>query len=556
MDFEQAEKRFRDLQQQQASGALDAEAFRVEVAKLLLRDGRDGFWMLDADNGEWYRNRGDGWVPGDPHTDLLTEAARPDAPGAKRRRASHLLVLGVALVSLFCVVGAVVLWRLASDRLAALPPTPSEDSVVQVAIASPPGGSKVPLGQPVAVESMIEARPDLRIVDHVELRVDGQTVDNQPVQPGTPSDPTTLPLLLAWRPTEVGEYSVSVTAFSNLGSPLGEATITLQVTETSDEVLPEPDCVPGATFVADGTIPPNTVFPPGARMDKVWRVRNSGTCAWGAGYDLVLVDGPDLGARTTAPVPPTAAGQATDLAIVFRAPSGTGEYSNTWQLRSPDGKFFGPSLQLTVRVGVLLEEDLVPLTPANLQATVTEDGEAVNLSWEDRSDNEDGFRIHRTDVEASIGLAPANTGLFVDEEVTCGNSYQYMVVAFNATGASPASEPADVTLPPCVQVDAPPSLVLTVVPTSVVASEAFTVTFQAEDDQEVGQVVIWGRETGDPVLDDGRVFSCSGVVCTGSWMVTRTQEISASWTFMALAFDTMNQGTAPVQTVVLIRPPE
>jgi hypothetical protein len=105
-------------------------------------------------------------------------------------------------------------------------------------------------------------------------------------------------------------------------------------------------------------------------------------------------------------------------------------------------------------------------------------------------------------------------------------------------------------------VDAPPSLVLTVVPTTVVASEAFTITFQAEDDQEVGQVVIWGRETGDPVLDDGRLFPCSGVVCTGSWMVTRTQEISASWTLMALAFDTMNQGTAPVQTVVLIRPPE
>jgi hypothetical protein len=403
---------------------------------------------------------------------------------------------------------------------------------------------------------MIEARPDLRIVDHVELRVNDQTADSQPVLPGTPSDPAALPLLLAWRPTEVGEYLVSVTAYSSLGSPLGEATITLHVTESSGEVLPEPDCVPGATFVADGTIPPGSVFPPGAQMDKVWRVRNSGTCAWGAGYDLVLVDGPDLGAQTTVPVPPTAAGEATDLGIVFQAPSGMGEYSNTWRLRSPDGRFFGPSLRLIVRVGVLLAEDLVPLAPANLQATVGGDGEAVHLSWEDQSDNEDAFRIHRTDLEASVGLAPADTGLFVDEEVTCGNSYQYTIVAFNAAGASPASEPADVTLPPCVQVDAPPSLVLTVVPTTVVAGEAFTITFQAEDDQEVGQVVIWGRETGEPVLDDGRLFACSGVVCTESWMVTQTQEISASWTFMGLAFDTMNQGTAPVQTEVLIRPPE
>jgi outer membrane receptor for monomeric catechols len=97
---------------------------------------------------------------------------------------------------------------------------------------------------------------------------------------------------------------------------------------------------------------------------------------------------------------------------------------------------------------------------------------------------------------------------------------------------------------------------LTVVPTTVVASEVFTITFQAEDDLGVAQVVVWGRETGDPLLDNGQVFSCTEVICPGSWTVTRTQEISASWTFMALAFDVLNQGSGPVQTTVVILPSE
>ncbi|MFC2045902.1 NBR1-Ig-like domain-containing protein [Chloroflexota bacterium] len=556
MDYEQAEGRFRELHTQLTGGTLDDETFRVEVAKLLLRGDGDDFWMLDADTGEWYRNRGDGWVPGDPYAALPIQAAQPDEPKAQKRRSSRFLILGVVLLTLLCVAAGVLLWQVADDRLTALQLTPSEDSYVQVAIASPADGSEVLLGQAVAIESMIDAHPGLQLVDRVELQVNDQTVDSQPIQPRIQPDQTSLPLAQAWRPTEAGEYLVVVKALSGQGDPLGEAGITLQVTGTSDEVQPEPGCVPDAIFVAHGSIPANTVFPPGARVSKVWRVRNSGSCAWGMGYELILVDGPDMGAQTSVPVPPTAAGEATDLSIAFRAPADPGDYGNAWQLRSTEGEVFGPSLLLTIRVGVLTEEQRVPMAPANVQATATEDGEAVNLTWDDRSDNEKVYRIYRTDLEASIGLAPANAVQFVDEGVACGNSYAYAVVAFSASGIPSTSELVGVTLPPCAPPDTPPSLVLTAVPSTVVASEVFAITFEAEDDVGVAQVVVWGRETGDPVLDSGQVFSCTEAVCSGSWTVTRTQEISASWTFMALAFDDLNQGSGPVLTMVVIRPPE
>ncbi|NIV35100.1 MAG: hypothetical protein GWN58_38290, partial [Anaerolineae bacterium] len=109
-------------------------------------------------------------------------------------------------------------------------------------------------------------------------------------------------------PTAQGEQQVAVVAMSSLDEPLGEATINLVVTELADESLPEPVCLPDAAFVADVTIPPGTTFPPETQMDKVWQVRNSGTCAWGVGYQLLRVEGGALGAPDLVPVPPTAAG--------------------------------------------------------------------------------------------------------------------------------------------------------------------------------------------------------------------------------------------------------
>jgi hypothetical protein len=213
-------------------------------------------------------------------------------------------------------------------------------------------------------------------------------------------------------------------------------------------------------------------------------------------------------------------------------------------------------------VEIQAEVSLPPEAPGSLQAEVSVDGQAVWLTWEDRSENEDAFRIYREDVEASIGLAPANAELFVDEGVSCGNAYRYSLVAFNAAGTSPLSEPAEAVLPACAPADMPPSLALTVVPTQVIASETFTLAFQAYDDQELVQVVIWGEETGDPTLDDGLVFACAGATCGGRWPVTlvlspsQTIEISTTLEIAAVARDSLDQDSEPARVVVIVVPAE
>jgi len=563
MDLEQAERRFRELQTQRDHDLLDDNQFRLEVAKLLLQDARGVFWMIDADSGTWFCNRGEGWEPADPHAELAPMA---QPPAAKQQRRRQRLALSITLVTLLCIVAVILRQRWAAlprseSQATPMSAVPTVGVPIQVTIASPADGSQVALGQEVAVESTLHSASGLQAADRVELQVNGQTVASRSLRSTVQSGQTSLPLSQSWLPTALGECQLTVVVHPAQGDPLGQASIALYVAETADETLPEPACMPDATFVTDVTIQPGTAFRPAAQMEKVWRVRNSGTCAWGMGYELVRVQGGKLGAPDRVAVPFTAAGEPVDLAVLFQAPAQAGTVTSTWQLQSPDDVLFGPLLQLSVDVEVEAEDTQPPDPPTNLRATLTEGDSspadlAVQLTWEDRSDNEDAFRVYRQDVEASIGLVPADAQLFVDRSVTCGNTYLYGIVAFNAAGGSPLSEVAEVSLASCTPLDAPPTLVLTVVPTQVVASGTITIVCQATDDLGVVEVIVQGEGTGNPDVDAGRTIACTGVVCAGTWSITQTAAISTTWTIVAIARDSSGQESEPARVQVPILPPE
>ena len=558
MDFRQAERRFEHLQAHRQRGELDEDQYLVEAAKLLVRDAEGAFWMVDAETGAWYCNRGEGWIEADAGTlaQAKAEATIRRRAEARSRRWGWRRRLAVAsfLLVLLAAAAALVLLRWPVDLVKAPAPTSVPAGQVEVTIASPPDGGMVALGQEVGIEAMLQLGASPAAAARAELQVDGELLDVEMVQAAVQPGQAALPLSFPWRPKTAGEHTISVAVLGDNNRVLGQASIHLHVTENSEQMLPEPACTPDAAFLADVTIPPGAEFAPGARMEKVWQVRNSGTCAWGVDYELVQVAGDALGAAGQVPVPPTAAGEAANLEVAFTAPEAPGTYASSWRMRSPQSVFFGPLLALSVEVKPLVETGLPPAAPAGLAARLSEDGQAVRLTWEDRSDNEDAFRVYRQDVEPSIGLAPANSQLFVDRSATCGHTYRYGVVAFNSTGSSDLAESPPVTMPRCAVRDAPPTLVLTVVPTEVVASGTFTVVVQAMDDIAVAQVWVRGQGTGDEALDAGRILACTGSACTAQWPLTWSGEMSTTLTLVAVARDSAGQESEPVQVEVRIRP--
>lgn len=122
-------------------------------------------------------------------------------------------------------------------------------------------------------------------------------------------------------------------------------------------------------FISDVTIPDGTVVYAGQALAKTWRVRNTGQTTWGAGYQLVFLSGEQMNAASPLSIPSATPNATADLSINLTAPSASGEHVGYWQLRNPQGTYFGPRLFVKIYVQSSTNHITVlttdPSSPAN-----------------------------------------------------------------------------------------------------------------------------------------------------------------------------------------------
>ena len=109
----------------------------------------------------------------------------------------------------------------------------------------------------------------------------------------------------------------------------------------SEPPAPQPSPAPDLQFVADITIPDDTPVQAGSNFVKTWRLKNTGNVPWGAGYNLVFVDGAAMTDTTRQAVPNVLPGQEADISISFTAPAQPGSYFSDWRLQDEQGNLFG-----------------------------------------------------------------------------------------------------------------------------------------------------------------------------------------------------------------------
>lgn len=107
----------------------------------------------------------------------------------------------------------------------------------------------------------------------------------------------------------------------------------------------------GLTFVSDVTIPDNTQMDPGEAFTKTWKVQNSGSCAWDAGFKFQNTGGDVLGATAFTLPASVAAGQTYDISIPMTAPNKTGTLRGNWRMSTASGQYFGDEVFVVIVVG-------------------------------------------------------------------------------------------------------------------------------------------------------------------------------------------------------------
>jgi hypothetical protein len=107
----------------------------------------------------------------------------------------------------------------------------------------------------------------------------------------------------------------------------------------------------GLTFVSDVSIPDNTQMDPGETFTKTWKVLNSGSCAWEAGFKFQSSGGNAMGATLVTLPSSVAAGATYDISVPMTAPTTTGTARGNWRMSTATGQFFGDEVFVQIVVG-------------------------------------------------------------------------------------------------------------------------------------------------------------------------------------------------------------
>ena len=166
------------------------------------------------------------------------------------------------------------------------------------------------------------------------------TLPPTPTQVATPV-PTATPTIA---PTATETPMPTATA----PPPTPTATPTPSPTPTVDESCLE------AAFIADVTVPDDTLMEPETPFAKTWRIRNTGTCAWSDATGPIAwvfmggaqMDGPDQVLITGTTLP----GETYDVTADLIAPLSAGPHTGWWQVQRVNGRIMSAPYWVQIQV--------------------------------------------------------------------------------------------------------------------------------------------------------------------------------------------------------------
>jgi len=150
-------------------------------------------------------------------------------------------------------------------------------------------------------------------------------------------------------PAALPTFSFVNTAVTGATQPVTLPTSQAQVTSALG------DSCNNAVFEGDITIPDGETVKPGTDFQKIWAIRNTGTCTWDEGYALIQIGGsPEFGNNNKFEFKKSSdfvkGGAGVNIGVWLDAPCVPGKYEAHFRLRNDSGYFFGTVLSAYITV--------------------------------------------------------------------------------------------------------------------------------------------------------------------------------------------------------------
>src|SRR6266498_9794 len=115
-----------------------------------------------------------------------------------------------------------------------------------------------------------------------------------------------------------------------------------QITGTTGTPLALCDKYSWDVSTVDVNYPDDTAVSPGQDFIKTWKIKNTGTCTWGAGYTIVYAGYTNKMSGQPVAFSEVLPNQEVEISVQFKAPNEAGSYVSAWTLANAKGvPFFG-----------------------------------------------------------------------------------------------------------------------------------------------------------------------------------------------------------------------
>jgi hypothetical protein len=257
--------------------------------------------------------------------------------------------------------------------------------------------------------------------------------------------PSQEPAAISTSAAQTVQVLLATAATSAATQPLPSKTPTPRATPTQTIKAPCEDIATYTAWTRDNVVydakEVDKLLPPDDTFLMSWTLQNTGTCTWTSVYKMVFDSGTSLTSSANFPFLPTgetvAPGGTVTVNITMSAPAEAGEYQSSFSLQNEQGVAVATYGVIT-KVGNPASQPAAQSlsSPGDLRYAYdcTSGSVSISLSWVDRANGEDGYRVYRDgSLVATLGAGSTSYSEFVPGSGT----YNYSVAAYNASGESP-----------------------------------------------------------------------------------------------------------------------